>query len=109
MANGKNARADAVRLGARARRFATAFTLLGERETGPERLEQAVAAFGLALQVITRDRVPLQWAQTQMSLGGCCRRWASASGGPRDRPVEVWRERDGIWSAMALSAKYFVA
>ena len=31
--------------------------------------EEAVSSFRLALQEWTRERVPLQWAQTQMSLG----------------------------------------
>jgi hypothetical protein len=43
--------------------------VLGERETGPGRLEQAVSAFRLALQEITREGMPLQWTQTQMNLG----------------------------------------
>ncbi len=42
---------------------------LGEREPGTARLEEAVAAFRLALKERTRDRVPLDWAMTQMNLG----------------------------------------
>jgi tetratricopeptide (TPR) repeat protein len=42
---------------------------LGERESGTERLEQAVEAFRLALEEYTRERVPLDWAQTQNNLG----------------------------------------
>ena len=42
---------------------------LGERESGTERLEQAVAAFRLALQEEPRERVPLAWAGTQNNLG----------------------------------------
>ena len=42
---------------------------LGQRETGTARLEEAVAAFRLALEERTRDRVPLDWAMTQMNLG----------------------------------------
>jgi hypothetical protein len=35
---------------------------LGERENGTARLEQAVVAFRAALEELTRERVPLQWA-----------------------------------------------
>src|SRR5262249_25069265 len=42
---------------------------LGEREDNTEHLEQAVAAYRLALQENTRERVPLEWAKTQMNLG----------------------------------------
>ena len=47
----------------------TALATLGERESGTERLEQAVAAYNAALEVRTRERVPLDWATTQNNLG----------------------------------------
>jgi hypothetical protein len=40
-----------------------------ERESGTAHLEEAVAAYRLALQERTRERVPLQWATTQTNLG----------------------------------------
>jgi tetratricopeptide (TPR) repeat protein len=43
--------------------------MLGERESGTARLEEAVAAYRLALEEGTRERVPLEWAQTQTNLG----------------------------------------
>ena len=46
-----------------------ALWVLGNRETGTRRLEEAVAAYRLALQERTRERVPLDWAWTQMNLG----------------------------------------
>ena len=46
-----------------------ALATLGERERGPERLEQAVAAYTEALKERTRERVPLDWAMTQSNLG----------------------------------------
>jgi hypothetical protein len=42
-----------------------ALAKLGERENGTARLEQAVAAYNAALEEMTRDRVPLDWATTQ--------------------------------------------
>ena len=41
----------------------------GERESGTERLEEAVVAYRAALEERTRERVPLLWATTQMNLG----------------------------------------
>ena len=46
-----------------------ALTILGERESGTDRLEQAVAAYTEALKERTRDRVPFAWATTQQNLG----------------------------------------
>ena len=46
-----------------------ALVALGERESGTERLEQAVAAHTEALKERTRERVPLDWAGTQNNLG----------------------------------------
>ena len=46
-----------------------AHAALGERERGPERLEQAVAAYTEVLKDRTRARVPLDWAMTQNNLG----------------------------------------
>jgi tetratricopeptide (TPR) repeat protein len=42
---------------------------LGERESGAERLQQAVQAYEAALEEYTRERVPLAWATTQNNLG----------------------------------------
>ena len=47
----------------------TALRSLGERESGTERLEEAVTAYREALKERTRDRVPLEWATTQVYLG----------------------------------------
>ncbi|MCA3444768.1 MAG: tetratricopeptide repeat protein [Rhodobacter sp.] len=46
-----------------------ALRALGQREAGTARLEQAVEAYRAALTERTQDRVPLQWAITQMNLG----------------------------------------
>jgi hypothetical protein len=43
--------------------------LLGERESGTARLEEAVTAYRAALGELTRERVPLDWARTQKNLG----------------------------------------
>src|SRR5262245_20823413 len=42
---------------------------LGRREVGTARLREAVEAYCRALAEQPRDRVPLDWAQTQQNLG----------------------------------------
>jgi tetratricopeptide (TPR) repeat protein len=46
-----------------------ALSRLGDREEGTERLEEAVDAYRAALQVYTREALPLDWAMTQNNLG----------------------------------------
>jgi len=46
-----------------------ALSTLGQRESGTTYLDEAVTAFHNALEVRTRDRVPLQWAAMQNNLG----------------------------------------
>jgi tetratricopeptide (TPR) repeat protein len=46
-----------------------ALRVLGGRENGTGRLEEAVEAFHAALMEQTRERVPLDWADTQIDLG----------------------------------------
>ena len=50
-----------------------ALRALGERESNPAHLEEAVAAYRLALQEDTRDRMPLEWAAIQSGLGTALR------------------------------------
>ncbi len=46
-----------------------ALAVLGGRESGTARLEEAVLAIRAALEERTRDRCPLDWATTQSNLG----------------------------------------
>ena len=46
-----------------------ALRVLGERESGTARLEEAVVAFRAALEERPRERVPLNWALAQNNLG----------------------------------------
>ena len=48
--------------------FAVAAGVLGEQSGDSKRLEEAVAAFRAALEVYTRERVPLVWATAQNNL-----------------------------------------
>src|SRR5262249_59059345 len=53
----------------RYRNLANALSSLGERESGTARFEEAVAAYREAVKEWTRERMPLDWAQTQSNLG----------------------------------------
>ena len=68
-AGGNDARACAARLGGDADNLGNALERLGERESGTGKLTEAVAAYRAALEEYTRERVPLQWAATQINLG----------------------------------------
>jgi hypothetical protein len=46
-----------------------ALKTLGERESGTARLDEAVAAYGEALEEQTRERGPLQWAASLGNQG----------------------------------------
>jgi tetratricopeptide (TPR) repeat protein len=61
--------ADADQCGRALNDLGTALQVLGTREAGTARLEQAVEAFRLALEERTREHVPLEWAMTQNNLG----------------------------------------
>jgi hypothetical protein len=69
-----------------------ALQALGERETGTERLEEAVGAYRLALEEATRERVPLDWAETQMYLGNALSALAEREAGTRnlEEAVAAW-------------------
>ena len=78
------ARAGSARLGDDADTIsAMRSEALGERESGTARLEEAVAAYRAALEEWTRERVPLDWAETQNNLGAALARSASGRAGRR--------------------------
>jgi hypothetical protein len=45
----------------------TALRTLGSQESGTARLEEAVTAYRAALEEMTRERVPLQWANSRIA------------------------------------------
>jgi uncharacterized protein with beta-barrel porin domain len=69
-----------------------ALATLGSRESGTARLEEAVAAYRAALEEMTRDRAPVDWA---MSTGnqGVVRRaaWRTGAGADHGRLRDVPR------------------
>ena len=48
--------------------LAIALSILGVREAGTTRLEEAVTAYRAALQEYTQERAPLEWARIQENL-----------------------------------------
>ena len=50
-------------------RLGLAPLVLGRRESGTERLGEAIARFRVALEERSRERVPLEWASTLNNLG----------------------------------------
>ena len=94
-AGGIDARAGSARLGGDAETIsATALETLGERESGTERLEEAVAAYREALKEWTRERVPLDWAATQNNLGTALVRLGERESGTErlEEAVAAFRE-----------------
>jgi hypothetical protein len=57
-------------------------------------LEKAVVAFREALKIQTRDRVPLQWASTQNSLGNPLRSLGERETGTKmlEQAIETYAE-----------------
>jgi len=62
----------------------TALWTLGGRESGTERLEEAVVAYRAALEELTRERVPLGWAVTMANIALALASIAERTGRPRD-------------------------
>jgi tetratricopeptide (TPR) repeat protein len=62
-AHGANERGQALT------NFGAALRVLGARESGMAKLEEAVVAYREALKEYARERVPLDWAMTQNNLG----------------------------------------
>jgi tetratricopeptide (TPR) repeat protein len=73
-----------------------ALQVLGERESGTARLEEAVAAYRNALKEWTRERVPLQWSTTQNNLGVALQRLGARERGTERLEEAVAAFRDAL-------------
>jgi tetratricopeptide (TPR) repeat protein len=62
-------------------RRASAFGELGEPGKGVQSLTKIVAIYRETLQVVTRERDPMDWARTQYALGGTLQYWGKLEGG----------------------------
>jgi tetratricopeptide (TPR) repeat protein len=67
---------------------------LGERESGTAKFEEAVTTYREALKEFTRERVPLDWAQTQNNLGNALRALGERESGTAklEEAVTAYRE-----------------
>ena len=67
---------------------------LGDRESGTGLLEEAVSAYREALQHLARERVPLQWAETQNNLDNALRALGQRESGTArlEEAVSAFRE-----------------
>ena len=63
--------------GALLERRADALQRQGGERGDTTALRQAIRVYGRVLELRTRDRVPLDWARTQMNLGAASGRWGS--------------------------------
>ena len=77
-----------------------ALQTLGAREDGTQRLEQAVDAYRAALEVTTRERVPLQWAATQNNLGTALKTLGAREDGTQrlEQAVDAYRAALGHYA-----------
>jgi hypothetical protein len=67
---------------------------LGERDSGPTRLDEAVVTYREALKELTRERAPHDWAATQTNLGSALARLGERENGTArlDESVTAFRE-----------------
>jgi tetratricopeptide (TPR) repeat protein len=83
--------------------------ILGERESGTARLEEAAAAYRDTLKEYTRERVPLDWAMTQNNLGATLRALGARESGTARLEEAVAAFRDAIKVVEHSGASHYLA
>jgi tetratricopeptide (TPR) repeat protein len=73
-----------------------ALSILGERDSGTARLEEAVQAYRDALLEFTRERVPRDWAMTQNNLGNALQTLGNRESGTARLEEAVQAYRDAL-------------
>jgi hypothetical protein len=73
-----------------------ALEILGQRKSGTETLENAVAAYGAALEEWTRERVPLEFAATHMNLSNALEALAERQKSAKLMEEAVLSMRDAV-------------
>lgn len=81
----------------------TALRSLGERESGTERLEEAVEA----LKEFTRERVPFDWAGTQYNLGSALTSLGARESGTKRLEEAIAAYREALQEYTPESAPYW--
>jgi hypothetical protein len=87
---------DAKERGTAAILLGNALAMLGERESGTARLEQAVEVFHDAVREYMREHVPHQWAVTQNNLGNALVRVGERKSGTARLEQAVSAFRDAL-------------
>jgi tetratricopeptide (TPR) repeat protein len=89
----------------------TALRLLGEREGGTAKLEEAVAAYRDALKEATRERVPLEWAMIQNNLAAALLRLGERQGEPAklEQAVAAYSEALTEWTRDRVPLEWAMA
>jgi hypothetical protein len=82
---------DADERGAALNDLGVALKILGDREGGRARLEEAIVAYRAALLERTRERMPLDWAMTQNNLGNALKALGERESGTARLAVAVYR------------------
>jgi tetratricopeptide (TPR) repeat protein len=94
--------------------LASSLLVLGKRERGTARLEEAITALGAAFKDLTREQTPFEWAATRAFLGftltelarreGSIPRFEEAISATREALKELNREREPlIWAGAQFS------
>ena len=94
--------------GAIDRSFGHAAAVLGEQSGEKDWLEQAVSAYRTALEVRTRERVPLDWAMTQNNLGNALRALGEREEGTERLAEAVDAYRAALDVFEASEAGYYI-
>ena len=64
---------------------------MGERESGTDRLEEAIATYRATLEVRTRENAPYDWATTQNNLGNALSTLGKREMTKTPSTVAAWR------------------
>ena len=101
--------ADADQRGAALNDLGAALGELGVRDADPARLKQAVETFRLALEEVTRERVPLQWAGRQNNLGNALQELGTREAGTArlEQAVEAFRLALEEWTRERVPLLYW--
>jgi hypothetical protein len=100
---------DADALGSTRVILADALQTLGDQSGQNEPLEEAVAAYRLALKEWTRERVPLNWAMTQNNLGNALRTLGEREAGTARLEEAVAAYRAALNVFEAAKATYYIS
>jgi hypothetical protein len=86
-----------------------ALAILGARESGTARLDEAVIAYRNALEEYTRDRVPLDWAITQANLADLERAFFDKTGEAAHLDQAEQHARAALEEFHAAEASHYAA